>query len=75
MDFLDKWQSLPEIFSSNELGDWEFGHYITETDIKTKVLFLSGNPKGYDIDKLLSFPSEEKSVYLFILLLSIEIKQ
>lgn len=57
---------LPEIFTSDELGDYEreFEHYLTETDIKTKVLFLSSNPKGYNIDKLLSFLSEEKSVYL-----------
>lgn len=59
-------QPLPEIFTADELGDYEreFAQYITETDIKTKVLFLSSNPKGYNIDKLLSFLSEEKSVYL-----------
>lgn len=59
-------QSLPEIFTADKLGDYEreFKHYLTETDIKTKVLFLSSNPKGYNIDKLLSFLSEEKSVYL-----------
>lgn len=59
-------QPLPEIFTADGLGDYEreFEHYLTETDIKTKVLFLSSNPKGYNIDKLLSFLSEEKSVYL-----------
>lgn len=59
-------QPLPKIFTADELGDYEreFEHYLTETDIKTKVLFLSSNPKGYNIDKLLSFLSEEKSVYL-----------
>lgn len=57
---------LPKIFTADELGDYEreFRHYITETDIKTKILFLSSNPKGYNIDKLLSFLSREKSVYL-----------
>ena len=57
---------LPEMFTADKLGDYgrEFEHYLTETDIKTKVLFLSSNPKGYNIDKLLSFLSEEKSVYL-----------
>ncbi len=57
---------LPEIFTADELGDYEreFEHYRTETDIKTKILFLSSNPKGYNIDKLLAFLSEEKSVYL-----------
>lgn len=59
-------QPLPEIFTADELGDYErkFEDYLTETDIKTKVLSLSSNPKGYNIDKLLSFLSEEKSVYL-----------
>lgn len=59
-------QPLPEIFTTDELGDYEreFDHYLTETDIKTKILFLSSNPKGYNIDKLLAFLAEEKSVYL-----------
>lgn len=57
---------LPEIFTADKLGDYEkeFEHYLTETDIKTKILFLSSNPKGYNIDKLLSFLSKDKSVYL-----------
>lgn len=59
-------QPLPEIFTADELGDYEreFDHYLTETDIKTKILFLSSNPKGYNIDKLLAFLSEDRSVYL-----------
>ena len=57
---------LPKVFTSDNLGDYEreFDHYLTETDIKTKILFLSSNPKAYNIDKLLSFLSTEKSVYL-----------
>ena len=57
---------LPKVFTSDKLGDYEreFDHYLTETDIKTKILFLSSNPKAYNIDKLLSFLSTEKSVYL-----------
>lgn len=57
---------LPKIFTADELGDYrrEFGDYVTETDIKTKILYLSSNPKGYNIDKLLSFLATEKSVYL-----------
>ncbi len=60
---------LPEIFTADKLGDYEreFGDYYTATDIKTKVLFLSSNPKGYNIDKLLSFLSEEQSVYLIFI--------
>ena len=59
-------QPLPEIFTADKLGDYEreFEHYLTATDIKTKVLFLSSNPKGYNIDKMLTFLSEERSVYL-----------
>jgi len=57
---------LPDIFTADELGDYEriFDDYITETDIKTKILFLSSNPKGYNVDKMLSFLSQNKSVYL-----------
>lgn len=57
---------LPEIFTADKLGDYErrFDEFYTATDIKTKVVFLSSNPKGYNIDKLLSFLSTEKSVYL-----------
>lgn len=57
---------LPKIFTADKLGDYrrEFGDFLTETDIKTKILFLSSNPKGYNIDKLLKFLAEEKSVYL-----------
>ncbi len=60
---------LPEIFTADKLGDYEreFDNYYTATDIKTKVLFLSSNPKGYNIDKLLSFLSEEQSVYLIFI--------
>lgn len=57
---------LPELFTADKLGDYEreFEEYVTATDIKTKVLFLSSNPKGYNIDKLLSFLSDERSVYM-----------
>lgn len=50
---------LPEIYTADELGDYEreFENYLTETDIKTKVLFLSSQPKGYNLDKLLAFLS------------------
>lgn len=57
---------LPSVFTADKLGDYErkFHDYITATDIKTKMLFLSSNPKGYNIDKLLAFLSQPKSVYL-----------
>lgn len=57
---------LPEFYTADKLGDYErnFEQYATATDIKTKVLFLSSAPKGYNIDKLLKFLSVDKSVYL-----------
>lgn len=66
MNCLHTGQPLPEIFTADALGDYGRGFecYLTATDIKTKVLSLSSNPKGYNIDKLLSFLSKEKSVYL-----------
>ena len=58
-----------DIKTENQLGDYrkEFETYNTETDIKTKILLLSSNPKGYNVDKLLQFLSEEKSVYMLYL--------
>lgn len=66
IDALRTNKPLPEIYTSDDLGDYErkFEYFDTETDIKTKILFLSSNPKGYNIDKLLSFLATEKSVYL-----------
>lgn len=66
IDALHTSKPLPEIFTADKLGDYEriFEYFYTETDIKTKVLFLSSNPKGYNIDKLLSFLAIERSVYL-----------
>lgn len=66
IDALHDGSPLPKIFTADELGDYEreFEMYSTATDIKTKILFLSSNPKGYNIDKLLSFLSVENSVYL-----------
>ena len=66
IDALHTGRPLPEIYTADELGDYErnFEDFYTETDIKTKVLFLSSNPKGYNIDKLLSFLATERSVYL-----------
>lgn len=66
IDALHSNRPLPSVFTSDDLGDYEkqFSDYITKTDIKTKVLFLSSNPKGYNIDKMLSFLAEKDSVYL-----------
>ena len=60
---------LPPLFTADKLGDYErrFDAYITATDIKTKVLHLSSCPKGYNVDKLLRFLAQDKSVYLLYL--------
>lgn len=62
--------SLPQFKTEDKLGDYSrvFPEYVTETDIKTKVLFHDGNPKAYNIDKLLEFLATEKSVYMIYLL-------
>ena len=66
IDALHTKKPLPEMYTDDALGDYEriFDDFNTQTDIKTKVLFLSSNPKGYNIDKLLSFLARERSVYL-----------
>lgn len=61
---------LPEFKTEDKLGDYskEYPSFYTETDIKTKVLFLEGNPKAYNIDKLLEFLASQKAVYMIYLL-------
>lgn len=63
-------EPLPDFKTDDKLGDYSkaYPSYNTETDIKTKVLFLDGNPKAYNIDKLLEFLAEDKSVYNIYLL-------
>lgn len=58
------------IKTDQKLGDYSkvYEKYWTETDIKTKVLFFQSAPKAYNIDKLLSFLSKPKTVYLFFLI-------
>lgn len=70
VDSLHSGAPLPEFKTEDKLGDYSkiYPSYVTETDIKTKVLFLDGNPKAYNIDKLLEFLSTQKSVYMIYLL-------
>jgi len=58
---------LPEFKTENSLGDYEkiFDKFQTQTDIKTKIMFLSSNPKAYNIDKMLEFLSLKQSVFMF----------
>lgn len=70
IDALKNKTPLPQFKTEDKLGDYSkiFPEYVTETDIKTKVLFLDGNPKAYNVDKLLEFLSTEKAVYMIYLL-------
>ncbi|HOC98167.1 MAG TPA: hypothetical protein PKK80_03945, partial [Bacilli bacterium] len=49
-----------------DLGDnnKNFDLYDSKTDIKTKILYLKSAPKAFNIDKLLTFLSKDKSIYL-----------
>lgn len=70
IDALHNGSPLPSFKTEDKLGDYSksYPSYNTETDIKTKVLFLDGNPKAYNIDKLLEFLSTQKAVYMIYLL-------
>lgn len=59
--------ALPAYDTKNGLGDFvkEFDNGVTHTDIKTKIVYLNSNPKGYNIDKFLRQMSDGKSVFLF----------
>jgi len=62
-----EYNRTPTFQTKNTLGDYlkKFDDFETATDIKTKLLLLNSNPKGYNIDKFLKFMSEEKSVLMF----------
>lgn len=60
-------REIPTFRTTNELGDYTrvFDRFETATDIKTKIMVLNSNPKAYNIDKLLEFLSQDKSVFMF----------
>lgn len=60
-------ESLPECATRNDLGDYRrvIDGRSTYTDIKTKVVYLSSNPKAFNIDKFLECMAEGDSVFLF----------
>ena len=64
---------LPKVETTDDLGDYSKTYndpnkYETKTDIKTKIMYLSSNPKAYDIDKLLKFLSNKDTVYMVYLI-------
>jgi hypothetical protein len=58
---------IPPFKTDNALGDYRriFDAYDTETDVKTKIMVLSSNPKAYNLDKILDFLSNNRSVFMF----------
>lgn len=58
---------LPKFKTENTLGDYTriFEKYYTETDVKTKIMILSSNPKAYNLDKILQFLGKPKTVFMF----------
>ena len=60
-------KGIPAFKTENALGDYQrlFDNFVTETDVKTKIMILSSNPKAYNLDKILEFLSHDKSVFMF----------
>jgi hypothetical protein len=60
-------RSIPPFKTDNALGDYRrhFDAFDTETDVKTKIMILSSNPKAYNLDKMLEFLASNRSVFLF----------
>ncbi|HEY2784063.1 MAG TPA: hypothetical protein VGJ05_03735 [Fimbriiglobus sp.] len=57
----------PKFKTDNALGDYTrvFPAYDTETDVKTKIMILSSNPKAYNLDKMLEFLTNPRSIFMF----------
>ena len=53
--------------TDNTLGDYTsiLPAYDIETDVKTKIIILSSNPKAYNLDKMLEFLANSRSVFMF----------
>ena len=58
---------IPQFKTENTLGDYtkEFKEYVTETDVKTKIMIFDSNPKAYNLDKMLEFLASARSVFMF----------
>lgn len=66
-DITEEYNKLPAFKTENTLGDYlrVFDNHHTETDVKTKIVLLHSNPKGYNIDKFLEFHNRPNTVFLF----------
>ncbi len=60
-------KGIPRFKTDNTLGDYRrcFPAFDTETDVKTKIMILSSNPKAYNLDKMLEFLASSRSVFMF----------
>jgi len=60
---------LPRLVTNNDIGDYpkHYPNYYTKTDIKTKIMVLSSAPKGYNLDKILEFLSQDDTVFMIFL--------
>ncbi len=60
-------KGLPRFKTDNMLSDYGriFPAYDTETDVKTKITIFSSNPKAYNLDKMLEFLANARSVFMF----------
>jgi hypothetical protein len=58
---------LPPFRTENALGDYQrqFDAFDTATDVKTKIMILNSNPKAYNLDKMLEFLANTRSVFMF----------
>ena len=58
---------IPNFQTQNNLGDYIkiFEKFNSATDVKTKIMLLNSNPKGYNIDKVLEFLSKDNTVFMF----------
>ena len=60
-------RGIPHFKTDNTLGDYQrcFVAFNTETDVKTKIMILNSNPKAYNLDKMLAFLAQDRSVFMF----------
>lgn len=70
INYLTDKNSFPEFHTDDGLGDYskEYDHFFTKTDIKTKIMVLNSAPKGYNVDKMLRFLSQPRSVFMLYLI-------
>ncbi len=59
-------RGIPRFKTEYTLGDYTriFPVYDTETDVKMKIMILSSNPKAYNLDKMLEFLANSRSVFM-----------